>query len=232
MLNEGNDIWMRHHSVETVVSIKMPSYMDAKKVRLTMADGSEGCKIDEKSRTINGSTVSYGCIISMPSTMLTDSTNVIYTVALEYDGVKLQLLPLSACLRYEGGRFSVDELSDGAFEGNGYAFTVNVKEHNVQPGDETYPYEVKVMTGDLPSTLTPLSTSRYRCRLQTLDKDNNNVYVVVREEGCPPSVFPFEITVKRPAQKSGGKSQVTIRKKDTPKPAVKPTEPKKPIKLL
>ena len=235
VLGGGNDIWFRHATARSTISVRLPDYMDASKLRLTMADDS-GCQIDEQSRAVNGNIVSYECTLTMPPTMITDSTDVSYDVSLAYDGMQLQLLPMTATLRYEGGRFSVDELSDGAFEGNGYAFTINVKEHNVQPGDADYPYEVEVMTSDLPFTLSKQSVSRYRCRLNSLMADNNNVYVVVREEGCPPAVFPFEITVKRPAKQSSGKGQVTIRKKqvtkDTPKPVVKPAEPKKPIKLL
>ena len=233
LLNGGDTICFRHQSVLSRVSIAVPAYMDASKVRLVVPEGSE-LTLDEQSRSVEGDIVSYTCELAMPITMLSDGAELSYPVSMDYNGLSFPLMPLTAWGYYETGRFSVDNLSDGTFEGDGYAFTINVKEHNQQPGDEIYPYDVEVMTNDLPYTLTKLSAGKYRCRLNALAKDNNNVYVVVREEGCPPAVFPFEITVKRPAQKVKGPAQVTIKKKtvtaDTPKP--KPVTPKKPIKLL
>ena len=237
VLNGGDTICFRHQSVLSTVSIAVPDYMDASKVRLVVPEDSK-MQLDEQSRTVNDHTITYTCELALPITMLSDGAELSYPVSMDYNGLTFPLLPFTGWGYYEGGRFSVDDLSDGAFEGNGYAFTINVKEHNRQPGDEAYPYEVEIMTSDLPYTLKKISPSKYRCKLNSLAKDNNNVYVVVREDGCPPAVFPFEITVKRPAQSSSGKGQgqVTIRKKpvtpQTPKPVIKPTEPKKPIKLL
>ena len=234
VLNGGDTICFRHQSVLSTVSIAIPEYMDASKVRLILPDNSE-MRLGEQSRAVADNSVSYTCELTMPITMLSDGADLSYDLSMEYDGLTIPLMPVTGWGYYEGGRFSVDSLSDGAFEGDAYAFTVNVQVHNLHPGDEAYPFDVELMTNDQPYSLTKLSATKYRCKLNNLAKDNNNVYVVVREEGCPPTVFPFEITVKRPTQKSGGKSQVTIQKKqvtkDTPKP--KPVvKPKEPIRLL
>ena len=50
----------------------------------------------------------------------------------------------------------------------------------------------------------------------------NNLNIIVKEKGCPESVFPFEIYYTKPVPKKKQKEEVIIKKKEknTPRLAI------------
>jgi len=75
--------------------------------------------------------------------------------------------------------------------------------------------------------------TRYKCELFALAEGINNVNVNILEDGCPPSVFPFEITYVKPVKKSRNKPAikegVKIEKKVQTKEPLKQEGPILPI---
>ena len=63
--------------------------------------------------------------------------------------------------------------------------------------DADYPFEVAVQTLEedtLSCTVSKHSETVYKCEIYPLKKGVNHINVCILEDGCPPSVFPFEIT--------------------------------------
>ena len=66
-----------------------------------------------------------------------------------------------------------------------------------------------------------ISETRYKCIVSNLQEGENNLNIFVTEKGCPPSIFPFEITY----QKKRKQEAVVIRKRSL-KPKTDPVEPR------
>ena len=92
---------------------------------------------------------------------------------------------------------------------------------------------MEIKTDSLQTELAKISETRYKCKLFALAEGVNNVNINILEDGCPPSVFPFEITyikpVKRTRNKPGIKEEVKIEKIVKAKEHVKPIGPILPI---
>ena len=112
------------------------------------------------------------------------------------------------------------------------SFTINISADK-QPGENDYPFEVEIKTDSLQTELAKISETRYKCKLFALAEGINNVNINILENGCPPSVFPFEITYIKPVKKSRNKpevkEEVKIEKKVKTKEPAKTEGPILPI---
>lgn len=112
------------------------------------------------------------------------------------------------------------------------SFTINISADK-QPGENNYPFEVEIKTDSLQTEIAKISETRYKCKLFAIAEGINNVNINTIEEGCPMSIFPFEITYIKPVKKSHNrpevKEEVKIEKKIKAKEPVKQEGPILPI---
>lgn len=61
---------------------------------------------------------------------------------------------------------------------------------------------------------------RYKCKVYNVKEGKNNIIVQIKEEGCPPADYDFELEYIKPTAKSQDNVTIVRKKK---KPVVKPT---------
>ncbi len=155
--------------------------------------------------------VNYDCDITLPPTMLVDTTVVDYQLNVSYDGIRLNPLNLSAGLQYIQ-QLSLADIEPGTFAGDVYTFDINVVDRrDVDPA--TAPYTVEVYTNRELIELKRLTMSHYKCRMRGIDKEDNNVYICIQETGCPKVVVTYEVVSQPATPQTGGKRKTYIRKK-------------------
>ena len=216
--NDRKDVGFRHRVFDTTIRLDLPAYIPSAKTEI-VTERESGCHIDKRSwegnDTENGNYVQYNCQLHIPSA-LSDTTAIItYPVTVEYDGLTSKVIdmPVRAWLvKY----FDVDIVEADAKLNNGiYTFIVNI-DKKMEAGEIDYPFSVNVTTDNLPFKLTRMSETRWKCQLLKLKGGVNTVNVEIMEQGCPPKVYPFEVTYQRPA------APVQIAKKPKPAPNPKP----------
>lgn len=231
-MNKGNDIGFRHRLFETVVRLDLPAVISASLCRFDVAP-KYGCELDRTSvqtrNTDNGNFVQYNCTLTIPDSLPDRMTTVTYPVQITYDGIRYPEYPLNVnAWHYKYINVNLDEEDIVVSKGN-VAFNINIEVERV-PGDSDYPFEVNVKTDSLKSELEKLSETRYKCKVFSLVEGTNKIYINIRERGLMPSVFPLEITYKKPVAKT---EQVEIKKRieaaDTdPTQPTAPTQPTTP----
>lgn len=211
-MNKGNDIGFRHRLFETMIRLDVPAEISSNLCRFDV-DPQYGCEIDKTSivtkNTESGNFVQYNCVLSIPDSLPDRMTDVTYPVQITYDGIKYPTYPLTVkAWHYKYINVDLSESEIVVSKGN-VEFNINI-EVDKKPGDGDYPFEVDVKAGDLRSELEKQSETRYKCRVFSLAEGTNTLYINIRERGLMPSVFPLEITYKKPVAKG---EQVEIKKK-------------------
>lgn len=224
-INKGKDIAFRHQTFETQLRLNLPPHISAKEARVEIP-GSTGCVMDKTSRetkdTESGNYVLYNCTLDIPSSLPDTITEIRYEpVSVSCDGISFFDVPVKVRawhLKY----YNVDPIdSETTVEDAVASFTVNINaQRNVGEGD--YPFEVKIEADSITVGYEKISETRYKCTVFNLKEGENNLNIYVTEQGCPSSVFPFEITYTKPVPKEKKKEEVVIRKK---KAAETPKEP-------
>ncbi len=222
-INKGKDIAFRHQTFETQLRLDLPPRISAKEARVEIPE-STGCAIDKTSRetkdTESGNYVLYNCTLNIPSSLPDTITELRYEpVSVSCDGISFFDVPVKVRawhLKY----YNVDPIdSETTVEDAVASFTVNINaQRNVGEGD--YPFEVKVEADSITVGYEKISETRYKCTVFNLKEGENNLNIYVTEQGCPSSIFPFEITYTKPVPKEKKKEGVVIRKKkavETPK---------------
>ena len=235
IMHNGKDIAFRHRDVATTIKLELPVIISANKCRFDI-DEKHGCIIDkislETKNTENGNYVQYNCNLTIPDSLPDVITEIQYPVQITYDGLKYPIAPIKTkAWHYKYINVDIDETETTLEQGN-VSFTINISADK-QPGENDYPFEVEIKTDSLQTELAKISETRYKCKLFALAEGVNNVNINILEDGCPPSVFPFEITyikpVKRTRNKPGIKEEVKIEKIVKAKEHVKPIGPILPI---
>lgn len=235
IMHNGKDIAFRHKDVATTIKLELPVIISADKCRFDV-DEKHGCIIDkislETKNTENGNYVQYNCNLTIPDSLPDVITEIQYPVQITYDGLKYPIVPIKTkAWHYKYINVDLDETETTLEQGN-VSFTINISADK-QPGENDYPFEVEIKTDSLQTELAKISETRYKCKLFALAEGINNVNINILENGCPPSVFPFEITYIKPVKKSRNKpevkEEVKIEKKVKAKEPAKTEGPILPI---
>jgi len=235
IMHNGKDIAFRHRDVETTIKLELPAIISADKCRFDIEE-KHGCTIDkislETKNTENGNYVQYKCNLAIPDSLPDVITEIQYPVQITYDGLKYPVVPIKTkAWHYKYINVDLDETETTLEQGN-VSFTINISADK-QPGENDYPFDVEIKTDSLQTELAKISETRYKCKLFALAEGINNVNINILENGCPPSVFPFEITYIKPVKKSRNKpevkEEVKIEKKVKAKESVKQEGPILPI---
>ena len=171
----------------------------------------------ETKNTEYGNYVQYKCKLAIPDSLPDMTVDVSYPVQITYDRL---IYPIDSIKikAWHVKYINVDlDESETFVEDGKVSFTVNmtmVKE----VGEADYPFSVEILSDSLPSEVVKLSETRYVCNLDSVREGVNYVHICVREEGCPPSIYPFEITYTTPLDANGeakkdAAPEVTIKKK-------------------
>ncbi len=223
-LNKGQDVAFRHQTFETQVRLDLPAQISSKNARIDIPVSS-GCVIDKTSRetrdTESGNFVIYNCTLEIPVSLPDTMTNITYSpISVSYDGISLFQRPIDIKawhLKY----YNVDPIESETSISNGVAsFTININaQKNV--GESDYPFEVKIEADSVSVQYEKISETRYKCMVSNLQEGDNNLNIIVTEKGCPPSIFPFEVSYTKPVPRKKTKEAVVVRKKSpqVPKPA-------------
>lgn len=218
-MNKGNDIAFRHQFFDTTVRLDMPPVLDANKCRFDILSGN-GCEIDKTSResrnTESGSYVQYDCTLTIPPSLPDVLTELKYPVSMTYDGI-LHPTVYFTTKAWHYKYINVDLYEpETTIEQGDVSFTLNITAEKAL-GENDYPFEVTIQADTLQCDLEKISETRYKCRLYSLAEGVNNININILEKGCPPAVFPFEITYVKPVEKKGRqeavKESVKIQKK-------------------
>ena len=225
-INKDRPIDFKHQKYETTIRLDMPKIISASKTWIEV-DPKTGCEIDmqseEKKETSFGNTVQYKCFLtipeSLPDIMYNDERNEIsYPTRVFYDGLKSPIIPYKV-MAWHWKYFNVDEIESERSISQGilsFSFNINAER---SPGEAAYPtnVEIKTESDSLYCELEKISETRYKCKVFNLIEGNNTIVVQVKEEGCPPASFPFDVTYTKPVAKTRNKPEVkeavTITKK-------------------
>lgn len=215
-INKDEYVAFRHQKFDTQMRLDLPARISAKDARIDIPVES-GCVIDKTSRetkdTESGNYVTYDCILNIPQNLPDTITTITYSpVKITYDGIALYEVPLNVKawhLKY----YNVDPIESETSIANGVAyFTININaQRNV--GESDYPFDVRVEAESATVEYEKLSETRYKCSVSDLKEGINNINILVIEEGCPYSVFPFEVYYSKPAPRQKKKEHVVVRKK-------------------
>ena len=84
--------------------------------------------------------------------------------------------------------------------------------------DGIYPTTVEIQTDSLYYEYEKMSEIRHKCKVHSLKEGINNIVIKIKEQGCPPAEFPFEVEYYKPVAKTKNKpaekEKVTIKKKE------------------
>lgn len=240
-VNKDNPVNFRHQKFESNLRVDLPKQIPAQDCSIEIADGA-GCEVDftscEKKNTEFGNYLQYNCILNIPDNlpdeMLDDPLNTItYPISILYSGLRSPQIPVKV-KAWHHKYVNVDIYdSDISITDGLLSFVLNIQADRY-PNEPVYPLSVSLLTDTLQQDISKVSESRYKCKLWTIGEGTTNIVVQVREQGCPPSSFTFEVTYVKPApkvhNKPAVKENIVIKKK--PKPAPKPTPPPKPTPHL
>ena len=234
-LNRGNDIAFRHQRAETEIRLDLPTGVDAKTATIEM-DPASGCEIDVMSREAKvssfGSSVQYGCFLTIPDYLDDDVVEVAYKARVSYDGLLSAPIAFTANEWYY--RYFVIDVDDveTIIENDDLTFTFDISADKAS-GEELFPSNVNVRANDMPVRLEKLSETRYRCFADNIGEGTHQIVIQIQEPGCPLSEYPFEITYSKPAPVPKNVDKTTDKPADKPAPEKKvviqnKAKPKKP----
>lgn len=217
---KGKDIPFKHQTLETNIRLDLPTYISAEKTAIEV-DPSSGCEVDRKSAVMKntqfGNYIQYDCVLHIPDSLSDVPTEIVYPTRILYDGLVSSTIPFTV-KAWHYKYFVVDVLETERVVDNGsfsFTFDINV---GLEYGDEAYRREVSVQTDSLAVGLEKISETRYKCLVRDLKEGSNSIVVQVKEQGCPPVSFPFEITYTKPVAASKNQpavvENVTIKKKE------------------
>jgi len=231
-INKGNPINFRHQKYETTIRLDLPQSVSTKDCSIEIADGA-GCEVDftscEKKNTEYGNYLQYNCALTIPEAlpdeMLDDSHNTItYPFSILYNGLRSPQIPVKV-KAWHHKYYNADVYdSDISIDKGLLSFVLYVHADRI-PNEPVYPITVSLQTDTLQWEMEKLSETRYKCKVWTIGEGTTNIVVQVKEQGCPPASFSFEVTYVKPApkvqNKPAVKENIVIKKK--PKAAPKPT---------
>lgn len=214
-LSRKDAIGFRHQKYETKITVDLPKNVSASKVFL---DASEVTGVDLNKRTRQsedkeeGNYVDYECTLYMPDSLSDVETNIIYkNFKIENDGIKYFPQDLKA-RAWHLKCYSVEPEIESN-EKDQVTFYLNIG-YDRKLGEEDYPFDVIIDADSI--DCQKISEKRYKCTVSGLNEGENKLDITVKENGCPPCIFPFSITYTKAVPKKKEKDKVEIVKKKTP----------------
>lgn len=235
-INDGDPIGFKHKTAKTKVRLDIPSMISAYNTRINI-DNNSGCDVDmtsaEQKDTDFGNYVQYNCTLSIPLSLPDEMEDgnprneIMYPAKVLYDGLTSPIIPLKVkAWHYKYFNVDIAEYSIDNHDST-LSFTFEIK---VNPDDVIEPLRTSIQTDSLLFDMEKISETRYKCKVYDLKEGINSIEVQVLEKGCPPVVFPFDVTYTKPVAKTDTKQvpkkKVEIKKRvpktSTPKPATTP----------
>lgn len=219
-INKGKPLAFLHKKIETTIRLDMPPFVNPADVTIEM-DPAAGCEIDKLSRqsntTTEGNFVQYGCILNIPPGLTDEVKPFNLTARVKYNGLLSSTLSANAeAWHYKYYTVDINE-QDATIKNNMLSFNFDISADR-NADDAIYPHTATLVTDGLTFDIEKVSETRYKCKVYDLHEGTNNIVVQILEEGCPPSNYGFEIDNVKQVSHSASKPNVTIRKKNQPKP--------------
>lgn len=228
-MNKGENVPFRHQKYETQVRLDFPAAISAKDARIEIPENT-GCVLDKTSRvtkdTDGGNFVTYDCVLNIPDSLSDEMVTVTYKpVSVTYDGFRLFDDSISV-KAWHFKHYNVDPIESETAIADGVAtFTVNVN-YQKNSGERDYHFNVFIEADSVIVESEKLSETRYKYLVSNLQEGANSLSVIVQEDGCPPSSFPFELFYTKPKPKEKNKKEeVKVIKKPAKKEKPSPRLP-------
>ena len=229
-INKGKFVAFRHQIFDTQIRLDLPAEISARYARIDIPAMS-GCNIDKTSRetkdTESGNYVVYDCSLVIPDSLPDEETIISYSpISISYDDIHLfdTFIDIKA---WHFKYYNVDPIESETSISNGIlSFTININaDKNVGEGD--YPFEVTIKADSVSVETEKISETRRKFQVSNLKEGVNNLNILVTEKGCPPAVFPFEITYTKPVPRKKMQESAIIRKGEQ----TKKEQPKKELRI-
>lgn len=194
-LHEGKDLPFRHKELESTIQVELPQEIKANLCDLYTTPTS-GIKLDlysiESKNTDYGNYLKYQCKLMIKDDLPDVVTPVSYNVQLVCDGIlQPEYLVEANAWHYKYRNVDWDK-SETKVEKGSLVLVLNILEDKVL-GDKEYPFNISVEYDSVKLNLEKISETRYRCKIDSLKIGNNTFEVSLAEEGCPITIFPFDV---------------------------------------
>lgn len=204
VINDKQDIPFRHKNLKTTIELKLPSQILANDCSFDI-DPVYGCVIDKISRerknTEHGNYLKYNCTLTIPDSLPEKLMDIMYPIDMVYDGIKQPTYNLKTKAWYvKYIDVDIDKADATIYKGD-VSFKIKLSINRLS-GEAPVYFSVDIEADSLRSKCDPSSEQMYIGYLYGLAEGVNHVNIIVKEDGCPPSVFPFEITYIKPKQKT------------------------------
>lgn len=204
VINDKQDIPFRHKNLKTTIELKLPSEILANDCSFDI-DPVYGCVIDKISRerknTEHGNYLKYNCTLTIPDSLPEKLMDIMYPIDMVYDGIKQPTYNLKTKAWYvKYIDVDIDKADATIYKGD-VSFKIKLSINRLS-GEAPVYFSVDIDADSLRSKCDPSSEQMYIGYLYGLAEGVNHVNIIVKEDGCPPSVFPFEITYIKPKQKT------------------------------
>lgn len=193
MLNDNMPIGFEHKTVNTIIKVVCPPYIDPKKMVLTSQD--ENCHISPDTRkentNVESSVLTYQCTLNIPDDIDLKKNSKSTNVSLTYDGLKISpyVIPFDT---WYINNYTVDVKH--AVESDGLKLNVFVKNKSQ---DGKYFRNVTLERADSIAApeLTKINEEEYTATIYGWKEGTLRFSVDIEEDGCPTLSYDQQITV-------------------------------------
>lgn len=229
MLNDNLPIGFEHKTVNTIVKVVCPPYIDPKKMVLTSED--DNCHISPDTRkeiaNVESSVLTYQCTMDIPDDIDLKKSSKNTSVALTYDGLKFSpyIIPYDAWYKTY---YNVDVKH--TIENDGLRLNVFVK-NKQQDGNFYRKVTIERADSIAAPELRQINEEEYTATIYGWKEGTLHFSVDIEEDGCPTLSYDKYISVgaAKKAEKAPEEPVVTqpvIKRKPVtpskPKPSPKP----------
>lgn len=224
-INGGKSVDFRHSQCPTTLEIDFPAGVSAKAYSLVASDSIKGLALDAKTMEATDSSLVYNCVLDMPSG-LADSvaTYSLSPLCMTCDGIALYGSPISYQADYVD-HFKVELQDSAVMKGADAMFTLAVNPDLLE-GENSQPYSVHIISDVVPVMYGKMADNLYKFMIASLPEGVTSFKVMVREDGCPDSAYPINVTyVKADSVNNISESLTVAPAIPEPKVAAAPAEP-------
>lgn len=205
-INGDKELLFSHNKAKSTIQIVLPAIYSPDKVKVE-APGSNSLRLDNSSRAEQGNTISYTCILDIPSALPDTIRDISFgPISLRVDGVRQADRMVKAKGKFDNP-YSIFFADPNAEVASGKAvFDIMIRD-NMEAGLLAAPFEVSIESESLPAMVEKVSDNLYRCTVDNLVSGVNDLTVKVTEKDCPACSFPIKISYT----KVGKKETATLR---------------------
>lgn len=231
MLNDNLPIGFEHKTVNTIVKVVCPPYIDPKKMVLTSQD--DNCHISPDTRkentNVESSVLTYQCTLNIPDDIDLQKSSKSTRVSLTYDGLKITpyVIPFDT---WYINNYTVDVKH--AVESDGLKLNVFVRNKS-QNGKYFRNVTLERADSIAAPELTKINEEEYTATIYGWKEGTLRFSVDIEEDGCPTLSYDKYISVgaAKKAEKAPEEPVVT-QPKIKRKPVTKPTPATKPKPVI